>query len=257
MMDYTAITKFFQHFRLVPVNDATLLREVYRMRYEVYCQEMGFEQPELFPEGLEHDSYDRRSRHCLLLHRASSTYAGCVRLILHDKESPNALFPFEKYCGDSLRRDVLDPAALPAGSFGEISRLTVRAAYRRRRGDESPEGLPSAPAAGLRDERRGSIPIALGLYLAGAALGLMEGLAGVFVMMEPRLARHLSVCDIRFTPVGNVVEYHGRPRGAFHISRDDLLAQLSPPLRYLLDRILADLNAPAEEPRPEPRIQTG
>lgn len=259
MMDYTAITKFFQHFRLVPVNDATLLREVYRMRYEVYCQEMGFEQPELFPEGLEHDSYDRRSRHCLLQHRASSTYAGCVRLILHDKESSNALFPFEKNCGHSLRREVLDPAALPVGSFGEISRLTVRAAYRRRRGDESPEGLQPAhsPSSGLRDERRGSIPIAVGLYVAGAALGLMEGLSGVFVMMEPRLARHLSVCDIRFTPVGNVVEYHGRPRGAFYISRDDLLTHLSPPLRHLLDRILADLGTPAEESLPEPRVLTG
>lgn len=256
-MDYTAITKFFQHFRLVPVNDAALLREVYRMRYEVYCQEMGFEQPELFPEGLEHDSYDRRSRHCLLQHRASGAYAGCVRLILHDQEFPNALFPFEKNCGHSLRREVLDPASLPMGSFGEISRLTVRAAFRRRRGDEGSKESPRGLSSGLRDERRGSIPIAVGLYVAGAAMGLMEGLSGVFVMMEPRLARHLSLCDIRFTPVGNVVEYHGRPRGAFHISREDLLAYLSPPLRHLLDRILADLGAPTEGRLPESRIQTG
>lgn len=256
-MDYAAITKFFQHFRLVPANNAALLREVYRMRYEVYCEEMGFEEPESFPEGLEHDMYDRRSRHCLLQHRSSSVYAGCVRLIVHDPDSPGELLPFEKYCGASLRREVLDPASLPTGSFGEISRLTVRAAFRRRKSDKS-EHPASAIAGDLPEDRRGSMPIAIGLYVAGAALGLLEGLSGVFVMMEPRLARHLSLCDIRFTPVGNVVEYHGRPRGAFHISRDDLLANLSPPLRLLLDRILADLEPETTiETAPVARISAG
>jgi N-acyl amino acid synthase of PEP-CTERM/exosortase system len=251
-MDYAAITKFFQHFRLVPADDAELLREVYRMRYEVYCEEMGFEEPESFPEGLEHDVYDHRSRHCLLQHRASSVYAGCVRLILHDPDAPQELFPFERYCGSSLRRDVLDPASLPAGSYGEISRLTVRAAFRRRKSDR--EEIPG-PVADFHRDRRGSMPIAVGLYVAGAALGLLEGLSGVFVMMEPRLARHLSLCDIRFTPVGNVVEYHGRPRGAFYISRDGLLANLSPPLRSLLDRILVDLGPKPAPPLPETRAR--
>jgi N-acyl amino acid synthase of PEP-CTERM/exosortase system len=247
-MDHAAITKFFQHFRLVPADNPELLREVYRMRYEVYCEEMGFEEPEQFPEGLEYDAYDRRSRHCLLQHKDSSVYAGCVRLILHDPDSPQQLFPFERYCGFSLRRDVLDPASLPPGSFGEISRLTVRAAFRRRKSDNAT--TPEAPQELLND-RRGSMPIAVGLYVAGAALGLLEGLSGVFVMMEPRLARHLSLCDIRFKPVGNVVEYHGRPRGAFYISRDDLLANMSAPLRYLLDRALGDLDPKASETLPE------
>lgn len=253
-MDNAAITKFFQHFRLVPADNPELLREVYRMRYEVYCEEMGFEEPERFPDGLEYDMYDRRSRHCLLQHRASSVYAGCVRLILHDPDSPQDLFPFEKYCGFSLRRDVLDPASLPPGSFGEISRLTVRAAFRRRKSDNVPITEISPNFA---SDRRGSMPIAVGLYVAGAALGLIEGLSGVFVMMEPRLARHLSLCDIRFKPVGNVVEYHGRPRGAFYIARDELLASLSPPLRYLLDRILIDLDPKAAGTLPEARIVSG
>ena len=75
MIANDVITQFSQHFRLLPANTPELLREVYRMRYEVYCLEMGFERPEQFPDGLERDDYDRRARHCLLQHRATGLYA--------------------------------------------------------------------------------------------------------------------------------------------------------------------------------------
>src|SRR5690554_4757580 len=109
MMNHTAIAEFFEHFRLIPAKDATLLREVYRMRYEVYCEEMGFEEPERFPEGLEHDAWDHRARHCLLQHRETGASAGTVRLILHDPQDPGAPFPFEESARDSLDRRVMDP----------------------------------------------------------------------------------------------------------------------------------------------------
>ena len=254
MIANDVISQFSQHFRLVPADSTALLREVYRMRYEVYCREMEFERPEQFPDGLEYDAYDRRARHCLLQHRASSMYAGCVRLIIRDPVAPDEPFPFERYCGHSLNREILDPARLPAGSYGEISRLTVTARFRRRTGERGtdqgrPEGMGVIPEA----ERRVFSHIAVGLYLAGAALGLEEGLDGVFVMMEPRLARHLSLYDIRFTPVGEVIDYHGK-RGPFYISRDDLLNHLSPPLAQLLGHIRSELAQPSEPSHPQQRI---
>lgn len=242
MITHDVISCFFRHFRIVPATSLALLREVYRMRYEVYCLEKGFEPPEAFPQGLEFDDFDGRSRHCLLQHRASGRFAGCVRLILQDPLTPESSFPFERYCGHSLDRRIIDPAALPRGSFGEISRLTVPAAFRRRSGDApGVSGEIAHPLA--REERRAFSHIAVGLYLAGAALGLQEGLSGVFVMMEPRLARHLSLYDIHFTPVGEVVDYHGR-RGPYYISREALLDGLSPPLAELLARIRTDLGRP-------------
>lgn len=248
MISNDIIAQFFQHFRVVPADSIALLREVYRIRYEVYCREMGFESPEDFPDGLESDAFDRRSRHCLLQHRATSTYAGCVRLILSDPETPTALFPFEQYCSHSLDRDIIDPMSLPRDSFGEISRLTVTAQFRRRAGEQQhPHGKIMTGSVTTPGERRGYSHIAIGLYLAGAALGLRAGLASVFVMMEPRLARHLQLYDIHFTPVGNVVDYHGK-RGPFHISRDQLLNHLSPPLAMLLERIQQELEQSAPRP---------
>lgn len=247
MIASDVITQFSQHFRLLPADTPELLREVYRMRYEVYCLEMGFERPEQFPDGLERDDYDHRARHCLIQHRESGLYAGSVRLVLHDPENSNILFPFEKHCGHSLDRSILDPMRLPRERIGEISRLTVTAQFRRRQGDhgstQEADSGPTLPAS--TTDRRIFSHIAAGLYLAGAAMGLQQGLSGVFVMMEPRLARHLSLYDLHFTPVGEVIEYHGRRRGPYYISREDVLERLAPPLARLMSHIRNELRQPS------------
>jgi N-acyl amino acid synthase of PEP-CTERM/exosortase system len=255
MISNDIINQFFRHFRVVPAETIALLREAYRIRYEVYCRELGYERAEAHPDGMESDEHDRHSRHCLLQHRASGKFAGCVRLILQDPENPDALFPFESNCGHSLNRDIIDPARLPRDSFGEVSRLTVTAAFRRRAGEKhDPHGDVATRPSAAGADRRGFSHIAVGLYLAGAALGLRCGLSGVFVMMEPRLARHLQHYDIHFTPVGEIVDYHGR-RGPFYISREHLLERLSPPLAGLLAQIRSELEHPSL--RSDPVGQTG
>ena len=232
---------FHEYFKLVPADTAALRREVYRIRYQVYCQELHYENPAEFPDGLEHDSYDDRSRHCLLLHRRTNTYAGCVRLVFNDKVDPGQLLPFEQCCAKSLHQDALKLVALNRQSFGEISRLAVPASYRRRKSDfETPLG--EIPAANGEDngDKRHFPHIALGLYLAAASIGLHAGLEGVFAMMEQRLARHLTRFGIQFQQVGDVIDHHGS-RAAFYINRDMLFQSLRPELRAFLDTVQSDL----------------
>lgn len=268
---------FKRYFQIIPADTEALRKEVYITRYAVYCEELQFENPAEFPDGEESDAYDAHSKHCLLRHKPSGTFAGCVRLVLANPEHPHAPFPFETACQHNFRTGVADPSRLDRHSFGEISRLAVTANFRRRAGErESPvERLddPRRPDPGRRREprraaatqvdlsedrrsnveRRSEPPtsleagrrsfplIALGLYLAAASVGLLTGLNSVFVMMEPRLARHLRYYGIRFKQVGDVIDYHGK-RGPFYITRDDLLTNLSPEMRGLLDAIQEDLN---------------
>jgi len=235
--------QFRHYFELIPANTPELKRIVFQIRYQVYCEELAYEPPENFPDGLEQDNYDPRSLHVLLRHRPSGEYAGCVRLILQDTTEPKAEFPFEHYCGHSLKRNLIDPSRLPRDAFGEISRLAVRGQFRRRLGEQgSPHGVPNDQDEDDINAQRRIFPhIALGLYLAGAALGLMQGLSGVFVMMEPRLARHMRRYGIVFREAGDVVDYHGQ-RGPFYISRQDLFEYLKPEIRDLLDAITEDLD---------------
>lgn len=237
----TAVSsRFHEYFLPMLANTPEQRTQAFRIRYEVYCREFEFERPEEHPDGMETDSYDAQSVHCLLVHQPSSRAAGCVRLVLADPNDPDAPLPFEKHCIHSLDRSITDRLLANRAAIGEISRLAVISEFRRRRNeDQSPEGTPEAAGYSLIEQRQFPF-IAVGLYLCAASTGMLSGLEGVFAMMEPRLARHLSRYGIRFTQVGQVTDYHG-PRAPFYITRDDLLHGLKPEISALLDTIKHDL----------------
>jgi len=230
---------FHKYFEAVAATQEELRTEVFRIRYDVYCEELRFEDPARFPDKQEIDPFDRFSRHCLLWHKSSRSYAGCVRLVQVDPENPDEPLPFERLCKDRMYPEVLTRLVPDRRNVGEISRLAVRASFRRRKGESSVPG-------GIVEERQGAFGgmrtpwIALGLYLSAAAAGLIRGLDGVFALMEPRLARRLGTYGIKFHQVGEPVEHRGE-RAPFFISRHDLYSGLPPPVRGLLEVIESDL----------------
>lgn len=244
----TVGTSFHDYFQ---ARLATTLKEreaAYRLRYAVYCREFGYEREEDCVNGMERNGYEEQAIHCLLVHKATNTTAGCVRLVLTEPGHPDRPLPFEKACGHSLDRERMDPAAMPRDRIGEISRLAVHSCFRRRSHEnEFPAGLPRFHRISA-SERRHFPYLSLGLYLAAAAIGLLAGLEGVFAMMEPRLARHLVRYGIGFEQVGALIDYHG-PRAPFYISRDMLLANLKPETRVLLETVREDLEPQAQRAR--------
>ena len=234
---------FHKYFQVIPANSPALRKEVYRIRYEVYCSEFKYERAADFPDGLEHDTYDaQRSYHCVLLHRETGLFAGCVTLVTNDPVDLNAPLPFEQGGNVSLNNPDIAPMIERRSQIGEISRLAVPATFRRRKGDpDSSIGELSIPDFS-RNERRCFPHIPMGLYLAAAATGLKMNLDGVFAMMELRLVRHLRRFGIVFEQAGDIIDYHGQ-RAVFYISRDGLFKHLEPEIKALLDTILADLEA--------------
>lgn len=245
------IEAFRRYFEIVPAETAALRDEVFRIRFEVYCHELGYEPAAAFPDGRERNEFDERSLHCLLRHRPSGVFAGCVRLVLNNREGARATLPFERTCGASLWRHVLDPDRLPRAAFGEISRLAVVSAFRRRAGEHAfPHGVANEADWPPLDERRVFPHIALGLYLAAAALALREEVHTVFAMMEPRLARHMRRYGIVYTQAGDIVEHRGQ-RGPFFIDRDTLYSGLGPDFLQLLELLHADLDSRRSDEPPE------
>jgi N-acyl amino acid synthase of PEP-CTERM/exosortase system len=242
---------FHKYFNAVSAASEELRSEVFRIRYDVYCDELRFEDPARFPDKQEIDPFDRFSLHCLLLHKASGAFAGCVRLVRVDPQAPADPLPFERLCKGRMYEDVLARLVPDRHKVGEISRLAVRSSFRRRKGESSVPG-------GVVEERRGNFGgmrtpwIALGLYLSAAAIGLIKGLDGVFALMEPRLARRLGSYGIRFQQVGDPVEHRGE-RAPFFISRDDLYAGVPPAVRGLLEVIEGDLRLTGAESMGDPR----
>jgi N-acyl amino acid synthase of PEP-CTERM/exosortase system len=232
---------FHDYFEVLAADSAILQDEVYRIRYEVYCRELAYEEAARFPDQREQDEFDPIARHCLLRHRSSGEFAGCVRLIARHALDDSVRLPFEKYCWQSLDPALMHELRARGGRYGEISRLAVPSRFRRRKGEQENAIGMGEETAEEGDQRR-SPHIALGLYMAATSIGLELGLDGVFAMMEPRLARHLKRFGIEFQQAGGVMEYHGQ-RAAYYISREKLFEGLHPEIGALLFSIKADLAA--------------
>ncbi len=124
---------FNRYFELLHANTDPLREEVFRLRYQVYVVETGFERSEDHPCGIERDRFDERSDHYLLRHRASGLYAATARLILPDLAAPSTLFPIERHCTFDERFAIRSPAL--RCRLGELSRFAVSKAFKKRIGE--------------------------------------------------------------------------------------------------------------------------
>ena len=130
---------FKKYFEILPALTASERQATFRIRHSVYCEDLGWEA--VRADGMETDAYDPQSLHCLIRSRASDNFIGCVRLILAARGDPLAPLPFERTCGDTLDRSIIDPATLLRTKIAEVSRLAIVAQYRRRRGEERTPGI--------------------------------------------------------------------------------------------------------------------
>jgi N-acyl amino acid synthase of PEP-CTERM/exosortase system len=246
---------FSRYFSVHPVEPGTPSEEeVYRVRYQVYCQEFGYEPSANFPDGKETDGFDHRSRHCLVVHKPSGHSAGCVRLVHPDPDDRDSLLPFEQNCGDSLDREKLARLDLPRSTVCEISRLAVSRTFRGRAGEDASKYGAVSGLKFTESERRVFPYIAVSLYLAATVLTELTGRRNVFAMMEPFLPRLLNRVGIHFQQVGPVIDYHGQ-RAPYFITTDSALEGMKPDLRELYERVRRSLapDLPRSTARSQPR----
>ncbi len=232
-------THFATYLSPLVAQDEALKQEVFKIRHNVYCEELKFEAEN--EDKMEMDEFDPFSMHCLIKHVSSTHYAGTVRIVRPTQ--PNEQLPIEKYCLDSITNDVLNPAKYDRKDICEVSRLAVPKEFRRRQMDNF-----DGAAVGVINQSTYSetelrcFPfIAVGLYFAAAALALEQGIKHAYVMMEPRLARSMSFIGIKFTQIGPVVDYHGR-RAPYYINQALLFENLNPSFRAMLKDINDSIN---------------
>lgn len=229
---------FTQFLQPVFADTPELREEVFKIRHNVYCEELGFEP--IRYDGMETDEFDRQSIFAMIKHRPSENFASCVRIVKADKEGD--LLPIEKFCKEAIEDPNLDPQNFDRSEICEISRLAVRSEFRRRQSDKfkgSATGVISEQTYSETELR--CFPfIAIGLYMVAASMAIDSGIKHVYVMMEPRLARSMKFVGIKFEPLGTPVDYHGL-RGPYYINPDIFLNNLTPGFKALYDAINADL----------------
>lgn len=248
------LTHFMQEFRFRLAASKQEKHRIYRLRYEIYCEELAYEQPANGSSRLEYDLYDQNALHCLIEHRRTGLAAACTRLVMPEPGGPPPLdkLPMESYGARSLTHPYLHPEKLPTESYYEISRLAIARNFRPKIKDSEVPGITVNPY-GFSQEERATFPILVsGLFLAGYALGRMSDKDMAFAMMQPKLPRLLAMAGFHFTKVGDTIDFHGQ-RSAYCIGREQaetgMKKELQPLFRYIQDELEPQLEAlPTREP---------
>ncbi|MBD1390581.1 PEP-CTERM/exosortase system-associated acyltransferase [Neiella sp. HB171785] len=243
------IAKHFSKFLkpVVAYHEETV-NETFRIRHQVYCEELEFEDPR--PEKMEKDDFDRFSRYCLIQRKQTSDHAGTIRIV--SPQNDDELLPIEKYCQHALEGADLKPSDFNRNEVCEMSRLAVPASYRRRQMDKYKGAATGVINEGSysKEELRCFPFLAIGLYLAGAALAIRSGNKHCFVMMEPRLARSMAFIGVKFKQLGPAVDYHGI-RAPYYINAEMLHASLPRGFK----RLFAVIDKEIEKQREQARLE--
>ncbi|ADJ28651.1 conserved hypothetical protein [Nitrosococcus watsonii C-113] len=212
------IDTFFDYFEIVPVNTTKLLETVHHLRYQVYCVETGFEDPNLYRHQLEKDEFDPYSVYSLLRHRRTGIYAGTVRLILPRTDTEKC-FPIHKVTNHPL---FLNHHKFPRTAVGAVSRFAISKHFRKRLGEfSSPTGMSQQERSTHRLEERRIIPhLMLGLVAGLVSMSVKQGIEHWFCMVEPSLLRLLSRYGLQLIPCGPMIDHHGKRQPCYaHLSK--------------------------------------
>jgi N-acyl amino acid synthase of PEP-CTERM/exosortase system len=237
---------FAKYFRFRIANTDQLKRCCFRLRHQVYAEELGWET--VRSDGLEMDQVDPSSVHCFLQHIPSGVIAGTVRLVI--KRPYDALeLPVEVHCGDRFLATATKPSDYAPNPVTEVSRLAVPS-YFRRRSHEDQRSLiyesDSCERAPLPVEESRQFPnIALGLYLGAFIVSRRLNIRFAFALMEPRLNRRLQQLGFKFQQQSELLEYRGA-RAVYSLCVDRIASELIPEVRDLHSVIADQFMNPSE-----------
>ncbi len=211
--------RFARFLRPVLAQRPATCRECYRIRHEVYCEEMSvYDKSE---DHLETDACDEHALQALVQHIPSGKHAGTVRVVYSGH--PGQRLPIERNCLHSISSSEVSPGDFPRETICEISRLAIRREFRRNR-----RGLDHGAVANVRwgnQEMRSFAQIASGLFAMAIAMTEHYGLEHCFVMMNPVLARRLEWLGIELRQIGEVIKHHG-DRAPYYLNSETICENL-------------------------------
>lgn len=194
----------------------------YNLRYQVYCDEMGFEDKDQFPEQMEIDAWDDSAVHFLVRHRKSGHWLGGLRLVFNKHDA----FPFE-----NLTQPYREISLAEREVSVEMSRLCVIKEARRFPAKRfAPYGLPEQEISEENDKiksiynyKNQTRSLMWGLFRAAAVYCAENNIDYWYFIVAPALAWFIRKEGFKFQQIADACEHRGL-RTPYQISIENILA---------------------------------
>lgn len=196
-------------FDVLRADTPELKKRVYELRYRIYCEENGFEDPA--DHEMEFDEFDKRAVHFLLVHKPSGHDAGTVRLVMPSEDSLLQSFPIQKHCDHPFLE-------IPERLYhiGEISRFCMAPEFRRRPEDTQllssysfQDSVDGHQEGFLTFVRRKIAYAPAGLLGAALEEALKHDLGDCLWMVESAHIPSLKAIGLPIHILGPRIDYHG------------------------------------------------
>ncbi len=203
------LRRFDEAFSEAPAIESHEIEEAFRLRYQVYCLDRGFEEVTSCPMGMERDQFDDYALHSLLIERTAKRAIGTVRLV-KPEATPSwvSKLPLADYAHVDSIEELM---RLPAGSTAEVSRFAIaRSALSQLRVLPTTEAKAPEGEAPVPNWREKLLPfMSLGLIRGLVRLSLAHGVTHWCLAAEPSLLRRLRTFGLHFKDAGPLVDHRG------------------------------------------------
>ncbi|AUB80933.1 PEP-CTERM/exosortase system-associated acyltransferase [Candidatus Thiodictyon syntrophicum] len=189
-------------FVCILADTAAARRLHHQVRFKVFCEDTGFENPDAFPMQAEHDQYDPYARHFIVWDRQERQCAGAMRLV----SASRTRLPCEEIVGTALQGlTELRPHAV------EFSRLCILRDYRQTVQAEhyawyQPAGQSASDGCGVFFRQYDNDVF---LRLLRASLAWSPDIRYCYFIVTAALSRVLTRFGIALTRVGHEIEHRG------------------------------------------------
>jgi N-acyl amino acid synthase of PEP-CTERM/exosortase system len=189
-------------FQTVLADTADARKISFRLRYQVFCDETGFEDPQSFPDKLEQDIFDSSATAFLVWDRLTEQWAGTMRLV----DGRKAALPCETI---ALPKKLLGLERTRSSSV-EFSRLCVPQEFRRIHSQTHYAKSSSGSNTPLKNVRQEDNEILLRTLIAFATWSQNNDVEYAYFLITAALARVLKRLHMPLTVAGEKVEHRGQ-----------------------------------------------
>jgi len=190
-------------YKIVDPNDALLMEQIFRLRFQVYGHEKNFIPIEDYPDGLETDEHDGHAVHIAALNDFNEV-VGSVRLIFNKQ----CTLPIERHV-DHINLEPPEPHVL---CFTEISRLVISKQMRQRdlvKIDQSAR-MNSEVMSARKQFLQFTSPMVFGMCQMAYQVSMERGVTHWLCLMERSLHSLLHKYGFPFVCIGREIDFYGR-----------------------------------------------
>jgi len=178
----------------------------FRLRYQIFCEETGFEDPRAFPNNQEQDIFDSASTPFLVWDYLTEQWAGTMRLV----HARRAALPSETILWPSPLAGIAEHRAKSV----EFSRLCIPQSFRRVHSAtyfaSTQPDADSDDGTSVAHFKQEDNEILLRVLLAFLAWAHEHEVEYSYFLINAALARILGRLHMPLTVAGDTVEHRGR-----------------------------------------------